>query len=95
MLRVWNVADGKEINKLGPTPDWIFGLAMSRDKKAIATAGYGGHLFLWDLNTGKSTFSRYLPKWITYCVTFTPDGKALVTGHEKDNAALVTPLAGK
>ena len=57
MLRVWNVADGKELKKLGPTPDWIFGLALSRDKKAIATAGYGGHLYLWDLNAGKSTFA--------------------------------------
>jgi len=95
MLRVWNVADGKEVKKIGPTPDWIFGLAVSRDKKSIATAGYGGHLFLWDLNTGKSTYANHLKKMITYCVVFTPDGKALVTGHERDNAALVTPLTAK
>jgi hypothetical protein len=25
-------------------------------------------------------------------VTFTPDGRALVTGHEKDYAARITPL---
>jgi WD40 repeat protein len=89
------VADGKEVKKIGPTKDWIFGLAISRDKKSIATAGYGGHLNLWDLNTGKPAFSRFLKGHITYCLAFTPDGKALVTGGEKDNAAVVTPLTGK
>ena len=38
-------------------------------------------------------FNHQLKKGtVTYCVQFTPDGKALVTGHEKDNAARVTPL---
>jgi WD40 repeat protein len=91
-LHLWNTADGKEIKKLGPTPDDIFGLAISRDGKQFATAGYGGHLLVWDLLTGKPSFAHHLKKMVTYCVTFTPDGKALVTGHEKDNAAVVTPL---
>jgi len=91
-LHLWNAADGKEIKKLGPTPDDIFGLAISRDGKQIATAGYGGHLRVWNLQTGTPSFAHHLKKMVTYCVTFTPDGKALVTGHEKDNAAVVTPL---
>ena len=94
-VRIWNVADGKEVKKLGPTPDDLFGLALSRDGKMVATSGYGGSLRVFEVGSGKEVFNTHLKKMVTYCVTFTPDGKALVTGHEKDNAARVTPLTGK
>src|SRR4029077_9695615 len=92
-LHYWSIADGKEIKKLPPTPDDLFGLALSRDGKYVATAGYGGSLRVYEIDTGKEVFRHHLKKIVTYCVQFTPDGTALVTGHEKDNAARVTPLA--
>jgi WD40 repeat protein len=97
VLHVWNVEDGAQVKKLGPTPDDLFGLALSHDGKLAATAGYGGSLRIWDWADGKPTFSHDLKKTVTYCVAFTPDGTALVTGHEKDNAARLTPIkeAGK
>jgi WD40 repeat protein len=91
-LYVWNVADGAEVKKLGPAPDDLFGLALSRDGKKAATAGYGGSLRVWDWTAGKLLFSHDWQYTITYCVTFTPDGQALVTGQEKDFAARVTPI---
>jgi WD40 repeat protein len=91
-LHIWNVADGAALKKLGPTPDDLFGLALSRDGKLVATAGYGGSLRVRDLASAKATFSHDLKHTVTYCVAFTPDGQALVTGHEKDYAARVTPL---
>ncbi len=99
-LHLWDVAAGKEIKKLGPTPDDIFGLAVSKDGKQVVTAGYGGSLNLWDLNTGKPAFTVQLkgekkPRTVTYCVAFTPDGGAVVTGHEAGNLARVTPLKKK
>jgi WD40 repeat protein len=93
-LHVWKVADGAEVRKLGPTADDLFGLALSRDGKQAATAGYGGSLRVWDWAGGKLIFSQDHRYTITYCVTFTPDGKALVTGQEKDCAARITPLSG-
>jgi len=92
MAHVWNVADGAEVKKLGATPDDLFGLALSRDGKLAATAGYGGSLRVWDWAGGKLVFSHDLKYVVTYCITFTPDGRALVTGQEKDNAARVTAL---
>jgi len=92
VLHVWNVADGAEVKKLGSTPDDLFGLALSRDGKRAATAGYGGSLRVWDWADGKLVFSQDLKYVVTYCITFTPDGQALVTGQEKDNAARVTAL---
>jgi WD40 repeat protein len=96
-LRFWSVAERKVTRKLGPTPDWITGMALSPDRKAVATAGYGGYLKVWDLASGEPLFEHQLsqPKvkrLVTHCVAYTPDGRALVTGHERDNAILVTPL---
>jgi WD40 repeat protein len=99
-LRYWNIADGKEAKKIGPTPDYIFGLSISKDGKYVATAGYGGSLRVYELTSGNRVFppKDADPKkdaaqlkaadqarrgWITYCATFTPDGKSVVTGvHE-------------
>jgi WD40 repeat protein len=94
-LRVWNVNEGKETKKFGATPDDLFGLALSRDGKKIATSGYGGSIRVYDAASGNETFKTHLKKLVTYCVTFTPDGNALVVGNEKDNAARVVPLEEK
>src|SRR5262249_37160634 len=96
-VRYWNAEEGKELKKLPATPDDIFALALSRDGKLAASAGYGGSLRVWEAESGKPIFNGQLKEgkkktMITYCVVFTPDGKALVTGHEADNAARVTPI---
>jgi WD40 repeat protein len=86
-LRFWNIAEGKETKKLGPTKDWIFGLAVSKDGKNVATAGYGGSLRVYDIATGNEIYDDVKAKadrryWITYCVAFSPDGKSVITGHD-------------
>jgi WD40 repeat protein len=91
-VRVWNVADGKELKKMGPTPDDLYGIALSRDGKTLATCGYGGHLTVWNLAESKSAWTHKLPH-VTYCLAFTPDGKAIVTGHDKPYACLITLLS--
>jgi len=98
-VHIWDVSSGKELKKLGPTLSDIFGLAISKDGKQAITAGYGGHLNLWDLESGKAVLSTKVTRTqnkkekadITYCVTFTPDGTAVVTGGEFQ-LAIVTPL---
>ena len=71
--------------------DDLYGVAFSRDGKQLATSGYGGWLKVWDLTTGKTTFSTKLKTFGAYCVTFTPDGKTLVTGHDNKSIHL-TPI---
>jgi WD40 repeat protein len=98
LLREWNVADRKQIRKWGPTENDIYGLELSRDGKLAATAGYGGHLHVWDLTTGKEVFHTHLQKMVTFCLVFSPDGKAILTGHEKNSSIRITPVtmsAGK
>jgi WD40 repeat protein len=83
--------DGKEVEKVGPNEDDLHGIAFSRDGKALATSGYSGFVKVWDLEGGKATFARKLKTFGAYCVTFTPDGKALVTGHDQ-RVVLITPI---
>jgi WD40 repeat protein len=90
-VRLWNVMDGKEMKKMGPTPDDLYGIALSRDGKTLATCGYGGYLIIWNLGDGKPAWTHKLP-YVTYCLAFTPDGKAIVTGHDKPYVCLITPL---
>jgi WD40 repeat protein len=89
-LRMWNVASGMETKKLGPTPDDLYGIAWSRDGKMLATSGYGGNLIVWNLTEGKPASTRKI-KFGAYCLAFTPDGKALVTGHD-NHSCYITPL---
>jgi len=105
LLRVWDIAGGKQVKEIvcsgkddkgKDEGSWINGLAISRDGKQVATAGYGGALRVFEIGTWKETFHTRLPKSVVYCVTFTPDGKALVTGHENPNYTVkVTPIIEK
>jgi WD40 repeat protein len=90
-VQLWNVADGKELKKLGPTPDDLYGIALSHDGKTLATCGYGGHLVIWNLAGAKPAWTHKLP-YVAYCLAFTPDGKAVVTGHDRPYVGLVTAL---
>src|SRR5262249_46694082 len=89
-VRAWDVASGNEKAKMGPTPDDLYGLALSRDGKQLATSGYGGNVTVWNLADGKPAWTKKL-KFGAYCVIFTPDGKAVVTGHDDKNV-YVTPI---
>jgi WD40 repeat protein len=90
-VRVWDVEAGKEVRKMAH-PDWVFGIARSKDGK-IATAGYGGNLRVWDLKSEKPLFATHLKKYVTYCISFTPDGQGLLTGHERpDPVVKLTPI---
>lgn len=82
-LRVWDVESGKELKKMGPMKQYVYGLAVSKDGKKAATAGYGGELHVWEVDSGKDLFKEQLKERITYSVAFSPDESALITCHEK------------
>ena len=83
-------ATGAEIKKLGPTPDNLYGICLSRDGKTVATIGYAGNLMLWSLDQDKPLFARKL-KPVAYCLAVAPDGKSVVTGHD-DHVCYITAL---
>ncbi|MFC9399117.1 trypsin-like peptidase domain-containing protein [Streptomyces sp. NPDC057027] len=83
MVRLWDVATGRTRATLtvsgGETPK-----AFSADGRTLATRD-GGTVRLWDVTTGRHTrtivtgHAKY-----ALSVGFTPDGRTLATGDEKD-----------
>ena len=94
-IRLWDVAAGKEKKQIGTTEDDLYGIAFSRDGKAMATSGYAGWLKVWPLDgtkvNDKPSFSQKLKAFGAYCVVFSPDGKSLVTGHD-NRSIYITPI---
>jgi len=100
-VRMWDTGMGKETKKFGeadaktkepkPTEDDPYGIAFAKDGKGLATSGYAGHVYQWDLTSGKAAWTKKLKAPCAYCVVFSPDGKFLLTGH--DNKTIqITPL---
>ena len=89
-VRVWNVAEGKELRKSEPTPDDVMALAWAKDAKVAATIGYAGHVLTWDAAGPKPAFKHRI-KGIAYGIGVTPDGKTIVTAHES-GSLFVTPV---
>jgi WD40 repeat protein len=81
MLRLWDADAGSEKAKTGPLPDDPYGLALSKDGKRVAVAGYGGHVAVWDISAGKAVFTKRY-KSPAYCVIWVADDATLVTGHD-------------
>ena len=77
---------------VGPLPDDPYGLAVSKDGKRLAVAGYGGHVAVWDLAAGKAAFTKRY-KSPAYCVAFVADDGTLVSGHD-DGQVRTTPAGG-
>jgi WD40 repeat protein len=91
MLRLWDADAGTEKAKSGPLPDDPYGLAQSKDGKRVAVAGYGGHVAVWDVAAGKALLTKRY-KSPAYCVIWTADESALVSGHD-DGHVRTTPVA--
>lgn len=84
-IRLWQIADGKNLLTLDPHQGWIYGLAFSRNGKILATGGHDNLVKFWDVRTGEclQTSDKHADQ-VSY-VSFSPDGKTLASGS-KDNS---------
>ena len=77
-IRLWQLADGKQILTLDGGASWIWSIAFSPDGKTLANCDDKA-VKLWDLHTQQchTTLKGHL-SWI-YQVAFSPDGQRLAT----------------
>ncbi|MCI0703156.1 MAG: hypothetical protein L0241_18920 [Planctomycetia bacterium] len=64
----------KPSRTLNEHKEWIVGMELSRDGKAMITGDDGGHVIVWDAVTGKVT-RRWKVKGWAYAVALSPDQK--------------------
>jgi RNA polymerase sigma factor (sigma-70 family) len=72
VIRLWNVADGKEVRRLAADTGDVTALAFSPDGKSLATAGAADVVSLWEVATGKE--SRRLTGGASPSVRLHPEG---------------------
>jgi WD40 repeat protein len=89
--RLWDLKVGKELRvfraetppvDMGPReqPNEIQAVALSPDGKQVVSAGVGGVVFLWDVESGKELRRFRGHVGAIYALDFAPDGKHLLSG---------------
>ncbi|MBI5208760.1 MAG: caspase family protein [Elusimicrobia bacterium] len=97
--RLWDVASGKEAGVLkGPVPTFGFGagtdaLQFSPDGKLVAGAGFGGGVFVWDVETRK--VAKILDLMSGLALRFDREGRRLLAGGMTAEARLYELPSGR
>jgi WD40 repeat protein len=85
-LRVWNVADRKEVRKISGYQGPVECVAFSPDGNVLAAGGHDREIRLWDPQTGKRLLTCVPCKEVApYFLTFVEGGKSLLSAHHWSN----------
>ena len=94
-IRFWDLVSRKEISSINVGVARLKGLAVSPDDSVIAAAPTGGLIpnhsgavILYDVQTGKKLSVIKNEQREFSCMTFSPDGRFLVTGTLSENGRI-------
>ncbi|MGE3437640.1 MAG: c-type cytochrome domain-containing protein [Blastocatellales bacterium] len=78
-VKIWSVAERKEILSIRGHRDNIFDVAFSPDGTSLATCSYDRLIKLWDAATGKEIKTLKDHTDAVFSIAFSPDGKRLAS----------------
>jgi len=81
LIRVWDVAAGRQVESLGMGQQGMWDVAYSSDGRALACGGWDRELHLFDVKTGAERFSvPDVGPFHLRALSFSPDGRQIATG---------------
>jgi RNA polymerase sigma factor (sigma-70 family) len=94
VVRLWDVATGKELRRLEGHTAGVMAVAFSPEGKRAASASDDHTVRLWALDTGKEVKRLEGHSDHVNAVAFSPDGKRLVSGGRDQTVRLWDAAAG-
>ncbi|HKB37214.1 MAG TPA: tetratricopeptide repeat protein, partial [Gemmataceae bacterium] len=93
VVKVWDLADGRELLTLKGHTGWATELAFSPDGRRLASTSSDGTVRVWDLADGRELHTLKGHTGVVYGLAFSPDGRRLASGG-MDGAVKLWDLDG-
>ena len=94
-IRLWTIADGKQLFTLKGHKGWVSSLAFSPDASTLISSSIDYSLKLWDVNTGECLKTLEGHSNLIWSVDSSPDGKTLASGSADATVKLWDTVTGK
>jgi WD40 repeat protein len=93
-IRIWNVADGRQVRVLNGHSDWIRAVAFSPDGKLLASGSIDTTIKIWDVSTGDLLNTLRGHAGFISTIAFAPDGRTLASSSSDGRVLLWDILTG-
>jgi len=77
LIKLWEVASGKERATLKDHSDAVYALAFHKDGRLLASAAADRAVKVWDVSTGRRLYTLSEPTDWVYALAWRPDGRQL------------------